>query len=331
VVHLVRGRERPLRGDGGDQHRRGIALLAGEYDHRAQRHGRFELVRNIPVMGHTGDDYASHGEILYRNCRVRRRTCSGREARASSSPGAAGPRPHSPLHALHRIAQRSLELMCAYAAKRDVGGGKTPGHQADRAGVDRREPRRNSRLPAHGPPRAWKIDTQGTYEAREEISLIKFPTTANVMLRVIDRAIQVHGGLGVSRRHHPQLLLRTERAPAFTTAPTRCTRWWWRSGCCAATRPRASDGPDRRRLLRRVPAPAGAGRWERLLGELFRENRGSIRVKKEKTAVRNLDKIFTAALALGLEKGFHAMSLARPLSRLGPFHGRAVFVFRLQG
>ena len=57
-----------------------------------------------------------------------------------------------------------------------------------------------------------------------------------------------------------------------------------------------------------------APEMERLLGELFRENRGSIRVKKEKTAVRNLDKIFTAALALGLEKGFHAMSL-RDLSR----------------
>jgi alkylation response protein AidB-like acyl-CoA dehydrogenase len=44
---------------------------------------------------------------------------------------------------------------------------------------------------------AWKIDTQGTYAAREEISLIKF-YTANMMMKVIDRAIQVHGGLGVS-------------------------------------------------------------------------------------------------------------------------------------
>ena len=44
---------------------------------------------------------------------------------------------------------------------------------------------------------AWKIDTQGAYAAREEISLIKF-YVANMMMKVIDRAIQVHGGLGVS-------------------------------------------------------------------------------------------------------------------------------------
>jgi len=58
---------------------------------------------------------------------------------------------------------------------------------------------------------AWKIDTQGAYEAREEISLIKF-YTANVMLRVIDRAIEVHGGLGVSDDTILSFFYRNERA-----------------------------------------------------------------------------------------------------------------------
>ncbi len=46
----------------------------------------FNLVRNIPVMGHAGEDYFSHGEILYQNCRVPGRTCWARRAAASSSP-----------------------------------------------------------------------------------------------------------------------------------------------------------------------------------------------------------------------------------------------------
>ena len=43
----------------------------------------------------------------------------------------------------------------------------------------------------------WTIDTRGVKEAREEISLIKF-YVANVMMSVIDRAIQAHGALGIS-------------------------------------------------------------------------------------------------------------------------------------
>ena len=44
---------------------------------------------------------------------------------------------------------------------------------------------------------AWKIDQERAKAARDEISAIKF-TVANTMLRVLDRAIQVHGALGVT-------------------------------------------------------------------------------------------------------------------------------------
>ena len=44
---------------------------------------------------------------------------------------------------------------------------------------------------------AWKIEQKGAYEAREEISLIKF-TVARTLQRVLDRAIQALGGLGMT-------------------------------------------------------------------------------------------------------------------------------------
>ena len=44
---------------------------------------------------------------------------------------------------------------------------------------------------------AWTIDNKGLYEAREQISLIKF-FVAGVLDRVLDHAIQVHGALGMT-------------------------------------------------------------------------------------------------------------------------------------
>src|SRR6187397_2355816 len=44
---------------------------------------------------------------------------------------------------------------------------------------------------------AWKMDTQRKHEARREISMIKV-VAANVVMDVLDRAIQVHGALGIS-------------------------------------------------------------------------------------------------------------------------------------
>jgi len=48
---------------------------------------------------------------------------------------------------------------------------------------------------------------------------------------------------------------------------------------------------------------------EEMTRELFRENAGSIRVKKEATAVRNLERIIDAVFSISMEKGFQAMSM----------------------
>jgi AcrR family transcriptional regulator len=53
---------------------------------------------------------------------------------------------------------------------------------------------------------------------------------------------------------------------------------------------------------------------ESICRKIFRENRESIKIRKEETAVRNLVTIFSAPLELGMEKGFNAMTL-RDLSQ----------------
>jgi len=158
----------------------------------------FKLIRNISVMGHKGDDYASHGEIMYQNCRVPLANLLGPEgqgfviAQERLGPG----RIHHCMRFVG-IAQRCFEMMCEYAGKRIIGGGKALGtRQIIQEWIaESRAEIHASRLMVLDA--AWKIDSRGVYEAREEISLIKF-YVANVMMKVIDRAIQVHGGLGVS-------------------------------------------------------------------------------------------------------------------------------------
>ncbi len=65
---------------------------------------------------------------------------------------------------------------------------------------------------------AWKIDQVGSKEAREEISLIKFSVAA-VMLRVIDRAIQTNGALGVTEDTVLSFFYRHERAARIYDGP----------------------------------------------------------------------------------------------------------------
>jgi alkylation response protein AidB-like acyl-CoA dehydrogenase len=58
---------------------------------------------------------------------------------------------------------------------------------------------------------AWKMDTVGPKAARDDIALIKF-TVANTMQRVVDRALQVHGGLGMTDDTILAFFYRHERA-----------------------------------------------------------------------------------------------------------------------
>ena len=65
---------------------------------------------------------------------------------------------------------------------------------------------------------AHKIDTEGIYAAREEISLIKF-YAADVLMRVLDRALQTLGGLGMSDDTPIAYWYRHERASRIYDGP----------------------------------------------------------------------------------------------------------------
>ena len=158
----------------------------------------FRRVRNISIMGEAGDGYLSHAEIRYEDCRVPIANLIGevgqgfRLAQERLGPGR--------IHHCMRwvgIAERSFELMCQRAADRSLGEGRKLWQQQtvqnwiaeSRAEIDA------SRLMVlHA---AQKMDAQGSRAARIEISTIKF-YVANMMLRVLDRAIQTHGALGVT-------------------------------------------------------------------------------------------------------------------------------------
>ncbi|WP_266369125.1 acyl-CoA dehydrogenase family protein [Tellurirhabdus rosea] len=156
------------------------------------------LVRNIPIMGHTGDSWASHAEMRYENVRVPLANLIGPEgggfllAQERLGPG----RIHHCMRFIG-IAERSFDLMCRYAVSRELDEGRALGEMQfiqgfiaeSRAEIDA------ARLLVLRT--AKHIDERGAAAVRDEISMIKF-STANMMLRVIDRAIQTHGALGMT-------------------------------------------------------------------------------------------------------------------------------------
>ncbi|MEH0018139.1 MAG: acyl-CoA dehydrogenase family protein [Desulfobacter sp.] len=173
----------------------------------------FNLVRNIPVMGHEGDGYSSHGEILFEGCRVPRENLLGAEgqgfvmAQERLGPG----RIHHCMRWLG-ICRRAFDLMCARANERVISpSGKT---LATRQTVQNWVAESAAELEAARLltlNSAWQIDNAGAAKARDSISMIKF-VVANTMARIVDRALQVHGGLGMTDDTVLAWFFRHERA-----------------------------------------------------------------------------------------------------------------------
>lgn len=169
-------------------------------------------VRNVPVMGHTGDDYDSHAELEYKDCRVPQSNLLGLEnggfviAQERLGPG----RIHHCMRWIG-ICERAFDLMAKRAATRELSPGKPLGHKQiiqDFLAESRAEIHAARLMVLHA---AWTIETVGLYDAREEISIIKF-YCSNVLQRVLDRAIQVHGALGVTDDTPLAHFYRQERA-----------------------------------------------------------------------------------------------------------------------
>jgi acyl-CoA dehydrogenase len=153
------------------------------------------IVRNLPVFGYISQE--GHGEVTFEDVRVPAANLIGNEgdgfliSQARLGPG----RIHHCMRALG-AAERALELMCERASNRVTFGRPV----SDRANIQdwiaesriEIEMARLLTLKA-----AWLMDTVGNKHARMEISAIKI-AAPNVALRVVDRAIQVFGGAGVS-------------------------------------------------------------------------------------------------------------------------------------
>ncbi len=179
----------------------------------------YRLVRNISCMGEEGEDWESHGEVRFENCRVPRENLLGREgqgfaiAQARLGPG----RIHHCMRWIG-ISERSLDLMCRRAATRETAPGELLATKQtiqnwiaeSRAEIDA------ARLLVHHA--GWKIDKVGAKEARADVSVIKF-FVAGVMTRVVDRALQAHGALGFSDDTVLSHFYRHERASRIYDGP----------------------------------------------------------------------------------------------------------------
>jgi acyl-CoA dehydrogenase len=152
--------------------------------------------RNLLVFGYV--DQHGHAEITFKDVRVPVANLIGEEgagfaiAQARLGPG----RVHHCMRAIG-MAERALSLMIQRANSR-VAFGKELSHQGTIQNwiAESRIEIEQARLLVL--KCAWMIDTQGAKAARKEIALIKVAIPRMAQL-VVDRAIQVHGGAGVSQ------------------------------------------------------------------------------------------------------------------------------------
>jgi acyl-CoA dehydrogenase len=184
-----------------------VAIVMGKSDPSAPPHRQQSMVlvpmdspgltnvRALPVFGY--QDNEGHCELVFDNVRVPADHLLGEEgggfamAQARLGPG----RIHHCMRAIG-VAERALELMCRRVRSR-VAFGKPLADQGviQQWIADSRIEIEQVRLLVL--KTAWLMDTVGNKGARIEISAIKV-AAPNVALRVVDRAIQAHGALGVS-------------------------------------------------------------------------------------------------------------------------------------
>ncbi len=185
----------------------------------------FELVRNISIMGEAGSGWASHGEVRYHDVRVPLSNLLGTEgagfaiAQERLGPG----RIHHCMRWLG-IAERAFDLMCAYAVRRQISPGKTLADQGAIQGWIAESRAALNAATLMVMDTALKIDKHGQYAVRDDISLIKFHV-AGVLQQVLDRALQVHGGLGMTDDTPIAWWYRHERAARIYDGPDEVHKW----------------------------------------------------------------------------------------------------------
>jgi acyl-CoA dehydrogenase len=155
-----------------------------------------EVKRMLSIMGYD-DAPHGHGEVVFRDVRVPAENMILGEGRGFEvAQGRLGPgRIHHCMRVIG-VAERALELMCRRAAERETWGRLL----ADRSITQERIAKSRIEIDMCRllvMKAAWKMDTVGNKEARQEIAMIKV-AAPNMALEVIDRALQLHGGAGMS-------------------------------------------------------------------------------------------------------------------------------------
>ena len=189
-----------------------LLLVMGKSDPDGERHKQHAII-NVPMdtpgvtvvrpLSVFGYDDAPHGhcEVLLEDVRVPASTMLLGEGRGFEiAQGRLGPgRIH---HCMRTVgqAERALESACRRARER-VAFGKPIAEQGvvkQQIADSRMEIDQARLLTLHA---AWRMDTVGSKEARKDIGMIKV-VAPQMACRVIDRAIQIHGGGGVSDDFH---------------------------------------------------------------------------------------------------------------------------------
>ncbi|MGY6741276.1 MAG: acyl-CoA dehydrogenase family protein [Cecembia sp.] len=158
----------------------------------------YQFVRNIPIMGDVGEDYMSHAEVKFVNCSVPASNLIGESGQGFAlAQERLGP---GRIHHCMRwigICERAIELMCKRALTRMLDPGRPLSQQQTIQNwiAESVASVKASRLMVLAT--AKKIDEEGAKAAKEDISTIKF-FVSDVLMKTLDRAIQVHGALGIT-------------------------------------------------------------------------------------------------------------------------------------